>query len=231
MSAIGSDKASIMALRDDSSVLSRCSTGKSLLSVVFAFDRQLFTTRVYERALRTSVKNSVRNPRDYPAIPGERSRPVQRTEAPAIAIEDTHTRSSVVTRVVVEYSEMLARECRVVIFGDGSPGEPTIIDEVRSLAHTSSTAERTSNSRRQHQKLLMTNVQRIISDINDRRTGLEMDGIKACYQFIAARKTGVKPRGIAADFAEAVEEMRQKFSTATPLSLPDQSDSSISPPL
>ncbi|KAJ2971993.1 hypothetical protein NUW58_g9277 [Xylaria curta] len=62
------DSASLLGLRDADSCCSRASTrftqGSSKLSMVFDFDKELFSTRVYGLLHRATVKDSIRQKRD-----------------------------------------------------------------------------------------------------------------------------------------------------------------------
>jgi hypothetical protein len=54
------DTVSMYVHRDTASIYSRCTDTLSKISIVFSFDRDLFITKVYERALRGSLKPSLR---------------------------------------------------------------------------------------------------------------------------------------------------------------------------
>jgi hypothetical protein len=60
MNRVENDSASLIPHRDTASLVSRCTDGLSKLSLVFAFDSELFLTKVYDRALRGSVKSVLR---------------------------------------------------------------------------------------------------------------------------------------------------------------------------
>ncbi|KAF2499624.1 hypothetical protein BU16DRAFT_557938 [Lophium mytilinum] len=60
------DTSSLYVLCDSSSVSSRYTDCLSKISIVFQFDRKLFVSRVYERALRGSLKDVMRQRQMYP---------------------------------------------------------------------------------------------------------------------------------------------------------------------
>ncbi|OCL04708.1 hypothetical protein AOQ84DRAFT_380310 [Glonium stellatum] len=55
---------SLGVLRDKTSLCSKCTDNLSKISMVFPFDRVLFETKVYERALRASLKEILRRRQD-----------------------------------------------------------------------------------------------------------------------------------------------------------------------
>ena len=62
------DTVSLYVHYDSSSIYSRCTDTLSKISIVFNFDHDLFITKVYERALRNSLKASLRVNRDSNGI-------------------------------------------------------------------------------------------------------------------------------------------------------------------
>ena len=54
------DSASLYVLRDSASFTSRLTDNLSKISYVFAFDRNVFSSKVYERAFRGSVKHTLK---------------------------------------------------------------------------------------------------------------------------------------------------------------------------
>jgi hypothetical protein len=57
---VGIDSASLFVHRDSASLISQWTDNLSKLSAVFSFDRELFVSKVYERAIRGSVKKALR---------------------------------------------------------------------------------------------------------------------------------------------------------------------------
>ncbi|KAF4624195.1 hypothetical protein G7Y89_g13977 [Cudoniella acicularis] len=55
------DSSSLYVQRDSASLYSRCTDNLSKISKVFHFDRELFLSRVYEKALLSSMKDTVEN--------------------------------------------------------------------------------------------------------------------------------------------------------------------------
>ena len=71
------DSASLFVNRDTASFISNWTDNLSKLSATFSFDRELFVSKVYERALRGSVKEALRQQQsDTEAI--RRSRAIDR---------------------------------------------------------------------------------------------------------------------------------------------------------
>ncbi|KAF2810536.1 uncharacterized protein BDZ99DRAFT_443396, partial [Mytilinidion resinicola] len=54
------DSSSLYVLCDSSSLYSRCTDNLSKISMIFQFDRELFLSRPYSRAIRSSVRDSLR---------------------------------------------------------------------------------------------------------------------------------------------------------------------------
>jgi len=66
---IKDDSSSLYVNGDAASFYSRCTNNLSKISMVFQFDRELFVSKVYERALRGSLKESLRRrPADVESI-------------------------------------------------------------------------------------------------------------------------------------------------------------------
>jgi hypothetical protein len=59
---IKDDTSSLYVQRDASSLFSRYTDNLSKISMVFQFDRELFISKVYERALRGSLKQVIQKP-------------------------------------------------------------------------------------------------------------------------------------------------------------------------
>lgn len=57
------DTSSLYVQRDSTSIYSRCTDNLSKISKIFEFDRELFISRVYEKVLRGSLKDTVGNMR------------------------------------------------------------------------------------------------------------------------------------------------------------------------
>ncbi|CZR68347.1 related to G protein alpha subunit GNA-3 [Phialocephala subalpina] len=102
------DSASMIPHRDADSLLSYyadTSIASSKRSIVFEFDRELFTTRIYERWIRGSVNKTLREQqgdiRSFKAI----------------------KRSKDIDRVVEKDARRLSRECTVLVLGSESRSE------------------------------------------------------------------------------------------------------------
>jgi hypothetical protein len=55
------DTSSLYVQRDSASILSQCTDNLSKISQMFGFDRELFILKVYEKALKSSLKDTVNN--------------------------------------------------------------------------------------------------------------------------------------------------------------------------
>ena len=69
------DSSSLYVLQDTTSLLSRCTDGLSKLSLIFPFDKELLNTGVYQRILRSSLKESIRRQRAHVGLPWSKPRP------------------------------------------------------------------------------------------------------------------------------------------------------------
>jgi guanine nucleotide-binding protein G(i) subunit alpha len=102
------DSTSMIVHRDVDSLLSYytgTSISSSKRSLVFEFDRELFTSRIYERWIRGSVKKSLREQQGDFGLPGERKL--------SLAID----------RDLEEHAKVLRRECRVLLLGSESKSD------------------------------------------------------------------------------------------------------------
>jgi hypothetical protein len=63
------DSASLIVHRDAGSMHTSYTDNLSKLSAVFTFDGELFTSKIYERAFRVSLKDLLRQRRDRPSMP------------------------------------------------------------------------------------------------------------------------------------------------------------------
>ena len=99
------DTASLVVHRDTDSFITRMTDNLSNLSAVFTFDRELFVSKVYERALRGSVKESLR---------------IQQGDPKA------RKRSQAIDRELESDSRRLRRECKLLLLGDDSSAEQLV---------------------------------------------------------------------------------------------------------
>jgi hypothetical protein len=110
------DSSSLYVQRDSASLSSRWTDSLSKISKVFNFDRELFVSKVYERALRNSLKDTVENlRRQHPRV---KSTP-----------EDI-TRSYVIDHALKQDSRRLSNECKILLLGDSECGQ-TILKQMK----------------------------------------------------------------------------------------------------
>jgi hypothetical protein len=114
------DSASLFVHRDTASLISQCTDNLSKLSAVFSFDRELFVSKVYERALRGSVKEALRR---------------QQGDTQA------RMRSQAIDRRLEEDSKRLRRELKVLLLGSRESGKDEIVKQWKILHQNGYTAE------------------------------------------------------------------------------------------
>lgn len=114
------DSASLFVHRDTASLISQWTDNLSKLSAVFSFDRELFVSKVYDRALRGSVKEALRR---------------QQGDTQA------RMRSQAIDRRLEVDSRQLRREVKVLLLGSGDSGKDEIAKQWKILHQNGYTAE------------------------------------------------------------------------------------------
>ena len=114
------DSASLFVHRDTASLISQWTDNLSKLSAIFSFDRELFVSRVYERALRGSVKEALRR---------------QQGDTKA------RMRSQAIDRRLEVDSRRLRRECKVLLLGSDDSGKNEIVKQWKIHYQNGYTAE------------------------------------------------------------------------------------------
>ncbi|OBT69586.1 hypothetical protein VE03_00846 [Pseudogymnoascus sp. 23342-1-I1] len=100
------DASSLYAQRDSTSIYSRCTDNLSKISKMFEFDRELFVSKVYEKALRGSLKDTVENIR-------------QKQHQPDVSVSrNERDRGIVIERDIKEHAAKMKRETRVLLLGE-----------------------------------------------------------------------------------------------------------------
>lgn len=100
------DASSLYVQRDSTSIYSRCTDNLSKISKMFEFDRELFVSKVYEKALRASLKDTVENIRQKQQRSGVR---VSRNE---------RDRGMIIERDIEQHAVKMRREARVLLLGE-----------------------------------------------------------------------------------------------------------------
>jgi len=103
------DSSSLYVQRDSTSLYSRYTDNLSKISKVFEFDRELFVSKVYEIALRSSLKDTVEN--------------LRRHESHGDSSPEEKERTKLIDRQLEEDSRRLRRECKVLLLGDRDCGQ------------------------------------------------------------------------------------------------------------
>ncbi len=135
------DTSSLYVQRDSSSIYSRCNDNLSRISKIFEFDRELFISKVYEKALRGSLKDTVENIRRE-----------QLQFRVTVTLKEIK-RNEFVERELKERASKMRKECNVLLLGDRD-FRRTFIKSIM-IAHSGGF---TSGDRRNYRKVVMSNV-------------------------------------------------------------------------
>ena len=135
------DTASLFVHRDTDSFITRMTDNLSKLSVVFTFDRELFISKVYERAFRGSVKESLKLLQKDDAKAMKRSQATDRRpegsvkESFMLCREDIDAlkKSQALDRQIEEDWRQLRRECKVLVLGSEDSGKDRIIKKMKII--------------------------------------------------------------------------------------------------
>lgn len=110
------DSSSLIVLRDKASSYSQCTDNLSRVSVAFPFDRELFESKVYEKALRGSLKEALRRRQEGArSITANSVFGMTRAELKMEA-EKFHT----IDHAIKEENSILGREERIILLGEES---------------------------------------------------------------------------------------------------------------
>ena len=129
------DTASLFVHRDTDSFITRMTYDSSKLSIIFGFDTQLFISKVYERAFRSSMKKSlrVRNV-DHTAMKISRPFRAHGTEHPRVQVDDEAAKNSQEIDLRLQRDmRRLIRECKVLALGTAKSGKGEIIRNMKIL--------------------------------------------------------------------------------------------------
>lgn len=103
---IKDDASSLYVQRDSTSIYSRYTDNLSKISKMFEFDRELFISKVYEKALRGSLKDTVENIR-------------QKQQRPSMRVSQKETdRGMIIDRDIEEHAVEMRRGARVLLLGE-----------------------------------------------------------------------------------------------------------------
>jgi guanine nucleotide-binding protein G(i) subunit alpha len=139
------DTSSLYVQRDSTSIYSRCTDNLSKISKMFEFDRELFISKVYEKALRGSLKNTVENMRR------EQQQPY------VIITAEERNRNKLIERELEEHARKLRSEYKALLLGDRDCAQ-TFIKSMR-IAHSGGF---TYEEREKYQEVVMNNIMRVM---------------------------------------------------------------------
>ena len=123
------DTASLYVHRDTSSIYTGCTDTLSKISLVFKFDRDLFVTKVYERALRGSLKANLR--RQQTDVESSKIPFVSRMQKGGL--EEQERRSKEIDLELDGDAKKLRRECNVLLMGGEPDEQDLLMRQMRSI--------------------------------------------------------------------------------------------------
>ncbi|OBT78646.1 hypothetical protein VF21_02237 [Pseudogymnoascus sp. 05NY08] len=100
------DASSLYVQPDSMSIYSRCTDNLSKISKMFEFDRELFVSKVYEKVLLGSLKDTVENIRQKQQRPG------------VMVSREERDRGLIIERDIKTHAVRLKRESRVLLLGE-----------------------------------------------------------------------------------------------------------------
>jgi hypothetical protein len=130
---IGVDSASLFVQRDSSSFFSGWSDNLSKFSIQFDFDRELFVTKVYEKVIRSSVKDSLRQKHGLtrPAEDSHTSKkPARLTHSAEV---ESKKRSRAIDRGLKWDATRTKRECKILLLGSADSGKEHIVEQMNIM--------------------------------------------------------------------------------------------------
>ncbi|CZR66446.1 uncharacterized protein PAC_16347 [Phialocephala subalpina] len=139
------DTSSLYVQRDSTSIYSRCTDTLSKISKMFEFDRELFISKVYEKALRGSLKDTVENMRREQQQPYVTVTPEERN------------RNKIVERELKEHAKNPKTEYKLLLLGDSDCAQ-TFIQRTK-IAHSNGF---TYEGREKYRELVMNNIIRVM---------------------------------------------------------------------
>lgn len=139
------DTSSLYVQRDSTSIYSRCTDNLSKISKIFEFDRELFISKVYEKVLQGSLKDTVENMRP------EQEQPY------VIVTPEERNRNKLIERELKKHAKILERECKALLLGDQNCAQ--IFIKRMKVAHS---GDFTHEERQEYQKVVMNNIMRVM---------------------------------------------------------------------
>ncbi|EXJ67286.1 guanine nucleotide-binding protein subunit alpha, other [Cladophialophora psammophila CBS 110553] len=157
------DSASLLVHRDSASLISQWTDNLSKLSAIFSFDRELFVSKIYERAFRGSIKESLRR---------------QQGDTQA------KVRSQAIDRGLEQDSRRLRRECKVLLLGTRESGKSEIVTRWKSLHPNGYTAQELALWRPTVSRNLVSSAQLLIRAMEQFKIHPEQEGNRAHCDFL-----------------------------------------------
>jgi hypothetical protein len=143
------DTSSLYLQRDSTSIYSRCTDNLSKISKMFEFDRELFISKVYEKALRGSLKDTVENMRREHQQPRVRGTP------------EEEKRNKRIERELEEQAKKQRRECKALLLGDRDCAQ--IFIKSMGIAHWDGF---TDKERKEYREAVMSNIIRVMEGMD-----------------------------------------------------------------
>jgi len=135
------DTSSLYVQRDSTSIYSRCTDNLSKLSKKFTIDRELFVSKVYEKALRGSLKDTVEKMRR------------EQQQPHVVATPEERNNNELIERELEKHARKIRREWKVLLLGDRDCAQ-TFIKSMK-IAHSSGF---TYEELEKYQEVVMKNI-------------------------------------------------------------------------
>jgi hypothetical protein len=134
---IENDTESLIVHRDTASILSRCTDSLSKISIIFTFDGELFASRVYDRAIRGSLKQALRR---------QQANTLTRVNAVGVRILEeseleAKRRSQAIDLSLEDDAKRLSREVKILLLGSEDSGKEIIVKQMKRLGQSGYTTE------------------------------------------------------------------------------------------
>ena len=143
------DTSSLYVQRDSTTIFSRCTDNLSKISRMFEFDRELFISKVYEKALRSSLKDTVDNMR-------------RENQQPYVTVTpEERDRNKLIDHELEEHAKRLRNEQKVLLLGDQDCARTFF--KFMKIAHSDGF---TYEEREMYQELVMINIMLVMEGMD-----------------------------------------------------------------
>ena len=218
--------------------VSRCTDTLSRISQSFEFDRELFISKVYERVVRASLKDTMRRSKNdmvsgstptlastFKAAASRSNYSVNYTRSSTI-FTDSKLRNDDIEKQLEVDSRRLRSECKVPVFGDENLGKVFLKQSKHLHGGGFTTTEL-----HEYKEVIRECVWHIVNTMNTvvGEATLEMDATMKGHADVLSREIQNSTTGhaiISAEAAVAVKRLwgSEQFSTSLQLSLPDSTE-------